>query len=369
LSIFIITWNVSGFNPKDPELISDLMSPLIQKLSASPPSLFSVNLQEVIELKGFVGAMAQWAKEKPIVNKWSNAISYWLNKLEGGYTLIGDEMLVGLLTLNFAHNSIRDKIQAAPITEDKTALNGTFGHKGFLVSKFTFDDKNIALINAHMNSGEGAMQERDKLIENLYNALCSPYLNDIVLLYGDLNMRVIVDQMNYNRAMKEGKVFNSAIDWDYLYSVDEVKVGLHPILTKEFFEQTVTFPMTYKLDKSSGEPRYVSDRVASWTDRIFLWFSKKRRMDIEVPVYNYSPVVLSDHFPVHGLYAISFRDFDQQMAIQKYGAARATIPVQQYVGQVMPGSYFQGFNPSVTTPLQYRLAQPLPSSMYPSGQY
>jgi len=315
LKILAFTWNVAGFAPENSMQMKEFLNAFDRK---NLPHIVTIGLQEVVELKGLGGAFGLFSSEEKTLKKWADCFINLLYMIDPQYYLASQEMLVGMASFNFIHRSVVNKVASLGIEEVKTGMMGMVGTKGYLVSSIAFEDKTLRLCNAHFKSGEDNAESRAATIDNLYLQYCNPSKSDLVLLFGDLNMRLCIDNQDYARAIKDGRVNNPAIEWNYLLSKDEVKSGMQPCLQNNFFEQTITFPMTYRFMKNAKEPTYTSDRIAAWTDRLFLWHSKQRNMSINVPAYHQIPFSFSDHWAVYGTYDIQFTEFDQVKAMEKY---------------------------------------------------
>lgn len=262
LSILAFTWNVSGISPENPYKLQEFHSAFDKN---NLPQIVAIGLQEVYELKGFSVVSNFFKSEEPTLKKWVDCFVTLMHQIDSGYYLASSEMLEGLVSLNFAHKSIVSKVQAHEITEIKTGMKGLIGTKGSLVSLMTFEDKKVVFCNTHLPSGD-KIDDRAELIYDLYKAYCKPSVCDLFVLFGDLNLRLQIEKDEYKRAIRGGEIYNASnrIDWDYLLTKDEVKIGSQPVLSNYFFEQNITFPMTYRLDKKSQISSYCAKRVASW---------------------------------------------------------------------------------------------------------
>ena len=67
---------------------------------------------------------------------------------------------------------------------------------------------------------------------------------------------------------------NEQIEWSILRNNDECAVGGQPILSQFFEEAPLDHLPTYRLERNSA--RYSEERVASWTDRIFMHVNNKK---------------------------------------------------------------------------------------------
>lgn len=281
LNILTLTWNVSGISPDDPSMLSRFIG-LFEK--SSLPQVVSIGLQEVYELKGFSVVSNFFKNEAPTLKKWVDCFVSLILEVDSSYYLASSEMLEGLVSLNFVHRSVTNKVKAHDIEEIKTGMMGLVGTKGSLVSLLTFEDKRIIFCNTHLPSGD-KVDARSEIIHGLYKTYCKPSVCDLFVLYGDLNLRLQVNKEDYRRAIKNNQIYDAdnRIDWNYLISRDEVKSGSQPVLSNYFFEQNITFPMTYRLNKKSSVPSYCPDRVASWyiTSNIGLTecFAGSRRLE------------------------------------------------------------------------------------------
>lgn len=61
--------------------------------------------------------------------------------------------MVGLLTLVFAKDSLKDRIQKHNTDIVKIGMSGTLGNKGAVINRFNLDDSSIAFMNCHLEGG------------------------------------------------------------------------------------------------------------------------------------------------------------------------------------------------------------------------
>lgn len=80
------------------------------------------------------------------------------------YKMLKWKDLVGIFMIMFVKESFVKRIKKLESEEIKTGLGGNLGNKGGVVIKFTIDDSNICLINAHLESGNKKCMDRLKNI-------------------------------------------------------------------------------------------------------------------------------------------------------------------------------------------------------------
>ena len=262
LCILVFSWNVAGYRPENASELPQISS-IFDKNKL--PQIISIGLQEVIELKGFAGAMSIFTSEEKIISTWASVFSEIISHIDPQYELVQQEMLVGLLSLTYVHRGYSHRIAAQSVEEVKMGMNGYVGTKGTIISTLSIDDKRfIRFGNCHLASGEENADKRTESIEEIFTTYCRKGVSDIFFLFGDLNTRVICSNEEYRDAIGNGKVSQPNINYPFLLSKDEVNLGFQKCLSNEFLEGEISFPMTYRFKKKAQERSYTLDRIASW---------------------------------------------------------------------------------------------------------
>jgi len=201
---------------------------------------------------------------------------------------------MSMLSLTFVHSRVRHRLQSRGVRDVRTGFMGFVGAKLSLVTTLNFDDHIIRLCVSHMEAGSDTLK-RQETIKDLYTEFCHPTTSDVFMLFGDLNLRTHASPEQYQSIVGEGFINDPHFDETLLLQFDEVAMGHSPILEKKFIEGPIAFPPTYKIDRASEEPRYKSNRDASWTDRVFTWTTNQKNIAIKYHKYSSLSFTSSDH--------------------------------------------------------------------------
>jgi hypothetical protein len=313
---FITTWNIGGFEPT----ASFDLSNLFNWEGNANPDIVVIGLQEFIPLnaKSFVVAT-----NDNLINTWKTIIANNLKRFDK-YNFVRERTLIGILTLVFAKESIKDRISKVEVDSVKTGLAGKLGNKGGVVIKMCIDDSSFAFINAHLEAGEGhnnsrllnlidihqkAFQEegvgkrREERIINL----------DYKFLLGDMNFRLSAPNLdvrrmldNYHTLMGNNKPTQANQLITDLLKYDQLKNAKESSdILEKYQEGAITFLPTYKYDKYSNVyDSSKKQRTPSWTDRI-MWSSDFGI--VKQLFYNRREIKESDHRPVCGYFILDVK--------------------------------------------------------------
>lgn len=213
-------------------------------------------------------------KDKQRAGVWQQIIQKALDRNSQGvsYIPIIQKVMVGCYIIMFAKQEHQTKLKCLRKVKVKTGFSGMTGNKGSVAIRFSFEDTAFAFINAHLESGQNAINERVEHVRQIYNDTFNDFsvhntqekcYHDYKCFFGDLNFRVdlpnyevreLIDQKNYKRLQSQ----------DQLLKIKESNV----ILSK-FQEGPLNFDPTYKYDDNC-EVYDTSQkmRIPAWCDRV-----------------------------------------------------------------------------------------------------
>lgn len=200
--------------------------------------------------------------------------------------------MVGLKSITFARGEACKTIYGVRINEVKTGVMGLVGNKGSIVTKIYINDSLIQFANTHLPSGKSTTK-RAECVNNLFTAHVKKEKSDFFVIFGDLNLRAQISLEEYKEIMLDYDVHNEKIEWDKLRGLDECAVGMQPILSNHFIEAPLHILPTYRFVR--GSTKYSEERVASWTDRIFINMLRED-FGVQIEEFNTIKNLQSDHW-------------------------------------------------------------------------
>lgn len=153
LNIFVVTWNMGGYNP--PNFID--LSNLFNFQNNPIPDVVVFCLQEYIELNAANVALGGLAD--PRIAVWKDILYTNLRKIDN-FVYVRHQNLVGILTFIFAKDAIKQRISRVESDVVKTGLKGNFGNKGGTVIKLYIDDTSFVFMNCHLEAGNKSNNTR-----------------------------------------------------------------------------------------------------------------------------------------------------------------------------------------------------------------
>ncbi len=297
LKLFVGTWNMAGIDMSSNEPIEDWINP---DKDSSPPDIYIVGFQEIVELN--VGNIFLSSNEET-VGVFKNILKRNLKNI-GSYELIKETNLVGICQFAFVKKSLVKEIKNLDFLILKTGVLGMAGNKGSCIIRFDLLKKSFAFSCGHYASGEenndDRLKELSEVMEKNVKENSNGHLrlidHDVAFVFGDLNFRVNMDNMECRSQIKSKKL-KSILSRDQFL----IERKRNPSY-QELEEGEITFYPTFKFDFNSREyDTSKKKRIPSWTDRIF-W---KKSSIIQQYAYNSVPDYLqSDHRPVYALFYI-----------------------------------------------------------------
>jgi len=300
--VAVISWNVAGFSPTNPEQIDGLRGCFDKD---NMPDIITIGLQEVVELKSSNIARFFTSNSKEN-DDWVRCIEETIAKLDPNYEKLNYQRMVGLFSLTLVHKNFRQNVYDLGIQEVKTGFMGIVGNKGSVITTLKVCDSLIHFCNTHLPSGD-SVGKRANCVEDLYKEFCIDQKCDTFFLFGDLNFRVQIDLLIYKNMMEDFVLSNPKINFNALMAKDEVKLNLHPCLSDNFIEAPLPKAPTYRLTRNTE--KFSEDRVASWCDRVFYHTSKDFHCSGHHSKFDSLRMNDSDHWPVYGIYEFEFADF------------------------------------------------------------
>lgn len=258
--ILVISWNVAGYSPSEPNEIEGILQCFDKN---NMPDVIAIGLQEVVELKSKNIARFFTSNSKEN-DDWVRCLMDNIGTFSEEYVSLGSQRMVGLFSLTLVRKSFLPHTFNLGISEVKTGFMGIVGNKGSVIHSMMIEDSLIHLCNTHLPSGD-VVSKRASCIRDLYVEFCQEKKCDAFFLFGDLNTRVQLDLLQYKNVMEDYDINNPNIKFDYLMERDEVKQKLHTVLDDQFEEGPLPRAPTYRFVKNTNT--FSDERVASWYDR------------------------------------------------------------------------------------------------------
>ncbi|KAJ5165111.1 Endonuclease/exonuclease/phosphatase [Penicillium coprophilum] len=122
--------------------------------------LYVLGLQEVVDISSPTEALRPYVDLAPS-KRWKEAVQ---KALPGGYELVSEVQLVGLLLLIYASPAIGDSISSISSTSVGTGLMGYMGNKGGVATRLVLGETTrLVFINCHLAAGsdKGSLERRN----------------------------------------------------------------------------------------------------------------------------------------------------------------------------------------------------------------
>ena len=217
------------------------------------------------------------------------------------YLCFADVALCGKLLLIFCKTSLKSKISKLSTTRIKQGIAGKIGNKGATIVRFNLDNSSIAIVCAHLESGQKRVNDRVTQFKSIVNEgiigkkhkMQYYYAHDVKLFLGDLNFRI---DMDYEFA-KVASINFREDDMMILNQNDQLnKIRKEDPEMSDVMEGELDFKPTYKYDKQKDVyDTSKKQRVPAWCDRI-LWFKNPKQ--VQQLAYERKENMFSDHRPV-----------------------------------------------------------------------
>ncbi len=300
LVLFIGTWNVGGKELKDGVMLFEWLYPNKHGKTAD---IYVIGLQEIVSLNAKnIVLLSNNAK----VDFWRNLITKNLNQIDK-YVVLKTSDLVGIYTIVFVKESLKENVRNIENIINRTGLLGTMGNKGSCIMRFNYFDTSIALACCHLSAGSGNITARIGEINDIIN---KPFTlkkeikfkeHDIQYIFGDLNFRIDMDLSACLQMIESGNIGALAIH-DQLNKAKTVSTSLI-----DLEEGPLNFDPTYKYVVGTSEYDMKKKRVPSWCDRILF----KKNNNVKILEYGRVDYTHSDHKPIYGVYKITVSKVDE----------------------------------------------------------
>ncbi|CAP98850.1 Pc22g15620 [Penicillium rubens Wisconsin 54-1255] len=247
--------------------------------------LYVLGLQEVVDISSPTEALRPYVDLAPS-KRWKEAVQ---KALPGGYQLVSEVQLVGLLLLTYASPAIGDSISSVCSTSVGTGLMGYMGNKGAVTTRLVLGETTrLVFINCHLAAGsdKGSLERRNwdssQIVQRAkFDAVWSDVDGsgesgesigdeDFTFWFGDLNYRlddISSDDIDpHNDPASLQTTISSLLPHDQLGVQQRKGAAFH----KGWREGDITFLPTYKYDVGSVAMFDTSEkqRGPSWCDRI-----------------------------------------------------------------------------------------------------
>ncbi|XP_075059511.1 synaptojanin-2 isoform X2 [Mixophyes fleayi] len=280
--IAVGTWNVNGGKQFRSNILSasELTDWLLDapKLSGipdfqgdkcSPPDIFAIGFEEMVELNAGNIVSASTTNRK----MWAEQIQKAISRSHR-YILLTFGQLVGVCLFIFVRPYHMPFIRDLAMDTVKTGMGGKAGNKGAVAIRFQFYSTSFCFICSHFTAGQTQVKERNEDYKEITQKISFPlgrnvFSHDYVFWCGDFNFRL---DLTYEEVF----YFIKRQDWKKLFEFDQLQLQKScGKIFKDFYEGTIHFGPTYKYD--IGSQAYDTSekcRTPAWTDRV-LWWRKK----------------------------------------------------------------------------------------------
>ncbi|CAG9334456.1 OCRL_3 [Blepharisma stoltei] len=307
IKMIIGTWNTAGKGPSEDLFLWFCCQNDVYLEPEQSPDMIVICLQEMCELspKNIVGDDVR-------MRNWMSHICNQINDSFPGnqYTIVGDEHLMGLLTMIFVKFSMRDYINEIKTSCVKLGFKGYVGNKGAICMRFDLFESSVCIINCHLAAHKNQAKLRNEQIKTISKegkfVLSSKefrnvYEHDFIFWAGDLNYRLnnlstdsIINKIN-------AKHFSELLEYDQL----NIEKRENDILA-EFHEGKIDFMPSFKYRIGTTNQFNTSNkRDPAWCDRI-LWRGEAFLM--RYGICNY--IIQSDHKPVFSSFMVPAKHTD-----------------------------------------------------------
>ena len=273
LRAICITWNMKGL--PTPEMLTDVL------LFESKHHIYFINTQECLRplaLSVVYSRMTDWEQKV-------------IQVLGPDYLIQASDSIGGTHLMLITHLSIAPRLSEIRINSVTTGFFNLVPNKGGIGISFVLNSKQFLIIGCHLAAGEGKVSDRNEGLMRITQGLERGNTFDCVLLFGDLNYRILGKWAEINDLIgnKERLV---------LLKKDELKLEMRSGRTAfGFKEGDIKFQPTYKLAKGL----YDRKRLPSWTDRVLI---KDNANLLTQESYSIIPNTYSDHYPVFSQFII-----------------------------------------------------------------
>ncbi len=302
LLLFIGTWNVGGKELKDGVMLFEWLYPNTKQ--GKTPDIYIIGLQEIVSLNAKnIVLLSNNSK----VDFWRNLITKNLNEIDK-YVMLKTSDLVGIYTMVFIKESLKENVRNIDNIINRTGLLGTMGNKGNCIMRFNYYDTSIAVACCHLAAGSSNINARIGEISDLINKTFTGKKemkfkeHDIQFIFGDLNFRIDLDINACLQMIESGNIASLAI-YDQLNKAKTVSTSLI-----DLEEGPLNFNPTYKYVVGTSEYDMKKKRVPSWCDRILF----KKNKNLKVLEYDRVEYTHSDHKPIYGIYKIIVSKIDEE---------------------------------------------------------
>lgn len=300
MSLFVGTWNVNGKMDMSSN-VSTWIRPMA-KLS-SPPQIYSLGIQELIELNAGSYITSDSTK---IQEEWEKHLLNAINKYANAeYVTLRSSNLVALGLFLFVRKDCVSKVRNVSISIKRTGLGGITANKGGIGISFNYNDSPIALITAHFAAGQQAVAERNNDFMSISSELNFHgrhiYEHELIVWFGDFNYRINGDTYAVRNLIEKGAI-PELIKHDQLKQQQKINATF-----VGYNEGEIEFNPTYKYD--NGTNNYDTSekmRVPAWTDRVLYKGALSQLLE-----YSRAECLSSDHRPVRALFKVRTRIIDK----------------------------------------------------------
>jgi hypothetical protein len=203
----VCSWNVNG----KPPLGESLISWLSFSDNRTPPDVFAIGFQEIVELS------PQQIMATDITKRlvWEDLVLRTLNSHYAGneFVMLKSAQLVGAALMIFVKSKCTPNIRNVQTSIKKTGLAGLAGNKGGVAIAFDFFDTSLCFVCSHLAAGHSNYEDRNKDFQVINDGLAfakGRWLSDFdrVIWFGDFNYRIemenaVVRNSIRNRAFAE----------------------------------------------------------------------------------------------------------------------------------------------------------------------
>jgi hypothetical protein len=297
IMIFIGTWNVNGKELKEGVMLYEWLYPHKQDKT---PDIYIIGLQEIVSLNAQNIVLLSNSTK---VEFWRNLITKNLNGIDK-YVMLRTSDLVGIYTLVFIKESLKENIRNIENVIVRTGLLGTMGNKGSCLMRFNYLDTSFSIACCHLSAGGSNVNARiGEINEIVYKSFKDIKFkdHDIQFIFGDLNFRIDLDISTCLQMIESGNLSSLTI-YDQLNKAKTVLTNL-----VDLEEGTLNFDPTYKYIVGGMEYDLKKKRVPSWCDRILL----KKNPNVKILEYGRVDYIYSDHKPVYGVYSVRTTKVDE----------------------------------------------------------
>jgi len=263
VSIVACTFNANGRVPPKGLDLQPLLRP------RRPGGLVVLGLQEVVPLNVrnvVTDSMARRGQAgERVVDAWEAAVGAALNPpgaQDGGYMRLLGHQMVGIYLTVWADTALAPHISEVRVTSVGCGVLGVFGNKGCVGAWLRVHDTALCVLCAHLSSGQQPtdLVRRNADAEDIVLRTSFPDPSgggaggtvgledaDHVLLVGDLNYRLNLEDLEARRAMVTG-------DWRRLRRADQLAGEMAEGRAFPGWEEgKLTFLPTYKFRRGTDE--------------------------------------------------------------------------------------------------------------------